>query len=146
MQPVVEGGAAEVGLGDQFAPITNGQEVTVELGIQGLWMFVVNGRVRDMDVGSEDLRGVITFAALDANAQEISLEVGCRIRTFVEMPDGSRQLDTAFQLALLPQATPLLDGGMITLRLEVRDHEGRQAIDERTVVARMPSAAPARER
>ncbi len=133
----------ELGLGMDFVPVVDGQDAQVQLGIQGLYMFVVSARVHDMDVGAEDLRGTIHFQALDQTAQAISLETGCRVRDFVDAGDGTSVLQSSFFLPLLPAATPTLDGAMLTIRVEVGDHEGRHAIDERTVIARMPMSGSA---
>ena len=138
VKPVVAGGTAELGLGSAFMPVSDGQDVEVQLGIQGLWMFVVNARARDMDVGSGDREGVVDLTALDQNGAQVSLAVGCRVREFAQTNDGHLELTSAFLLPLLPSVTPVLDGAAITIHLEIRDDEGHRATDERSVVAHLP--------
>src|SRR4029078_10643493 len=48
--PIVASGSVELGLGTTFAPVANGQNVDLQLGAQGLWMFVVSARTCDMNV------------------------------------------------------------------------------------------------
>ena len=141
-KPVVAGGSAELGLGSTFVPVVAGQDVELELGTQGLWMFIVNARARDMDVGSGGREGVIEVAALDQNGQQISLGLGCRVREFAEMDGGSLELTSPFFLPLLPTAAPGPEGVMVTIRLDVRDGEGRRATDERSIVAHLPAQGP----
>jgi hypothetical protein len=141
-KPVVAGGSAEIGLGTTFAPVVAGQDVELQLGTQGLWMFVVNARARDMDVGSGGREGVIEVAALDQNGQQISLGLGCRVREFAEMDGGNLQLTSPFFLPLLPTVSLGPEGAMVTIRLDVRDGEGRRATDERSIVAHLPAQGP----
>ena len=121
-------------------PVADGQNVTLQLGAQGLWMFVVTARARDMDVGSGDRQGVIDFSVRDQSGGTISLALGCRVREFAEMNDGYLGLTTPFALPLLPDASSNIEGARVTIHLEVRDTEGRRAIDDRTVVAHFPAA------
>jgi hypothetical protein len=142
VKPVVAGGSAELGLGSDFAPVVAGQDVELQLGTQGLWMFVVNARARDMDVGSGDREGVIDVAALDQSGEQISLELGCRVREFAETAGGDLQLTSPYFLPLLPTAAPGSEGAKVTIRLDIRDGEGRRATDERSVVAHLPAQSP----
>lgn len=137
-RPVIAGGAAELGLGMEFAPVADRQEAELVLGTQGLWMFLVNARAHDMELGSEAVEGVV-IEATDTRGARISLESGCRTRRFEDQGDGTLQLATAFLLPLLPDVTPTIDGATITIRLEIRDSEGRRATDARTVIARLPN-------
>ena len=120
-----------------FTPITEGQDVPLQLGGQGLEMFVVNARARGMDLGSGDREGVVRFAAIDHNGQTISLEEICRVRAFMDLGDGSQQLASAYLMPLDPAAMGL-DSASITLRVEVRDRLGHRATDTRLIVARLP--------
>lgn len=133
---VTSEGVLEVGLGDPFVPIADGQEVTVQLGAQGLWMFVVSARVQDMEVGLDDRRAAIELDAIADNTT-VSLEVGCRGREFADV-GGHLQMVTPFFLALDPAFTPQLDGASVTIVGYIRDHAGRAAMDERRVIARLP--------
>lgn len=136
-KPVIAGGSAELGLGTSFAPIVDGQTVDLERGLQGLWMFMINARARDMDVGSGDREAAIDVAALDQSGTTISLETGCRVREFTPASNGALQLYSPYALPLDPSIAQL-DGAKITIRIELRDHDGRRAIDERTIVAHQP--------
>ena len=136
MKPVIAGGSAELGLGSSFMPVVAGQNVDLQLGAQGLWMFIVNGRARDMAVGSGDREGVVDVAVFDKTGQTISLDLGCRRREFAETADGYLEFASPFLLPLNPSA--MVDGATVTIHLQVRDTEGRQAIDERAVVAHVP--------
>jgi len=141
VEPSLAGGAAEVGLGSDFTPLVEGQDVHVELGIQGLYMFVVNVRVQDMDVSSDGRPGVIYLGAFDQSGQAISLETGCRVREFGDTGGGHQQLSSPYFLPLIPDFTSVLEGAMVTIRLDVRDLDGHQAKDERTVVTHLPAMA-----
>ena len=136
VKPLVAGGSVELGLGSTFTPVVNGQTADLQLGAQGLWMFVVNARVRDMSVGS-DREGIIEAAVLDQSGNVISLGLGCRLREFVETADGFLQVTSPYLVPLVPDDTPI-DGTTVKIRLEVRDEEGRRATDERSVVAHVP--------
>ncbi|HEX2690573.1 MAG TPA: hypothetical protein VHN14_28350 [Kofleriaceae bacterium] len=140
VKPVLAGGTAELGVGQSFMPVVTGQDVYLQLGAQGLWMFVLTGRVRDMNVGSGDHEGIIDAAVFDKNGQEISLGLGCRLREFAETDDGSLQFTSPFLTPLIPSI--MVDGTTVMLRLQVRDTEGRQATDERAIVARVPVQGP----
>lgn len=142
LKPVVAGGSAELGLGSSFAPVVAGQDVELQLGTQGLWMFIINARARDMDIGSGGREGVIDVAALDENGQQISLAIGCRVREFAETSGGDLQLTSPYFLPLLPTTTPGAAGLKVTIRLDLRDGEGRRATDERAVVAHVPTLGP----
>lgn len=136
LKPVIAGGSVELGLGNIFMPVVAGQNVELQLGAQGLWMFILNGRARDMDVGSGDREGVIDAAVFDQNGETISLALGCRRREFAETADGYLEFTSPFQLPLNPNV--MVDGATVTIHLQVRDTEGRQATDERAVVAHVP--------
>ena len=142
LKPVVAGGSAELGLGSSFAPVVAGQDVELQLGTQGLWMFIVNARARDMNIGSGDQEGVINVAALNESGQQVSLEIGCRVREFAATSGGDLQLTSPYLLPLLPTSTPGPAGLKVTIRLDIRDGEGRRAIDERAVVAHVPTQGP----
>ncbi|MEO7734272.1 MAG: hypothetical protein ABIY55_25165 [Kofleriaceae bacterium] len=136
-RPVVTGGAVELGLGDSFTEVHNGQDVNLVLGSQGLWMFVVNARVADMDASAGEI-GVLVDA-VDVNGQRASLlDRGCRARQFADNGSGLLQLTTGSLMPLDPNAVANVDGATFTIRIEVRDVDGRRATDERTVVAHTP--------
>jgi hypothetical protein len=136
-RPVKPGGRTEVGLGTEFAPITDGQDVTLVEGFRRLWTLTVNARVTDMDVGSDDREGIVTFAAF-AGDQQVSLDVGCRVREFEATGRGAFQLSSDYILSMHPDFTPILDGAMLTLRVDVHDRHGRRAASERTVITHLP--------
>ncbi|MBC7975731.1 MAG: hypothetical protein H7138_12200 [Myxococcales bacterium] len=135
-RPVVPGGSAELGLGFEFTPVADQEQVELQLGTQGLWMFIVNARAYDMELGTGE---GVEIDAVDASGTVISLEAACRTREFDDQGNGTLQLSSAFLLPLLPDATPTLDGSTITIRLEIRDTKGRRATDERTIVAKLPN-------
>jgi hypothetical protein len=137
-QPVVAGGSAEVGLGTEFMAITDHQDVHVVLGGQGLLMFVVNARVRGMELGAGDLQGGIDALARDPSGTVLSVATGCRAREFTNTAGGSLDLAVPYLLPLAPAATAMLEGAAITLHLEIRDTAGHRATDDRTVIAHLP--------
>jgi len=143
VEPMFVGGTAEVGLGSEFSPIMDGQDVQLIFGYRNLYTVVVNARVQDMDIGADDRPGVVFLTAFDEGGQVISLDLSCRVREFVETAtaDGTQQLDSPYNLPLHPSFTPSLEGARIKIRLDVRDQDGIQAIDERTVVAHLPLLA-----
>lgn len=135
--PVIAGGSVELGVGDTFTPITDGQDVDLVFGAQGLWMFVVNARVQGMDATAGDMG--LFVDAVDVHGNRASLlDRGCRARMFEDNGSGMLQLTTGSLMPLDPNAVPTLEGATLTIRIEVRDVDGRRAIDERTVVARVP--------
>jgi hypothetical protein len=135
--PVVPGGAVELGLGDTFTPVRDGQDVELILGSQGLWMFVINARVQDMDASAGDI-GVLADV-VDGNGDRASLlDRGCRARQFEDDGSGALRLATGSLLPLDPNAVMAPDGATFTIRIEVRDADGRRATDERTVIAHTP--------
>lgn len=129
-------GTIDLGLGDPFMALTDGQEANYELGLQGLYMFVINARVHGLDLGIEDERGAVRFASFAPSGEQMSLEFGCRARDFNPDDGNGQQLATTFFLPFDPTFTPTLDGTTVTIRAEVIDHTGATATTERTVVAR----------
>jgi hypothetical protein len=141
--PVTAGGSAEVGRGDPFVSVADGEDFELELGVQGLWMFVLSARVRDVDVGDGNL-GRIDVVAYDQTDAVVSLDVGCRARDWVSTGDGGWELASVYQLALYPGLETMLDGAMVRIELQVGDRDGTYAVDERTVVVRIPAAVTPR--
>ena len=138
---VVPGGSSELGLGDTFAPLVEGQTVTLELGLQGLWMFLVNARVPEGSFHAGDLAGVTAVAKLEATGEVASLEVSCRSRMLVPAGDGYLQLENPYLLPIRPELTPQLEGARATLTLDVRDPDGNVARDARGLVMHLPPRA-----
>lgn len=142
-RPVIPGGSAEIGLGSDFTPITDGQDATVVRGAQGLWMFVSSARTLDMNVGSGDLEGVVVFTAFDENNQQVSIDFRCRLREFLPRADAVgppyRYMTEQFNLALEDSFYDRLAGAAVTLQLDVQDVDGRKATSRRTVTAQYPT-------
>jgi hypothetical protein len=136
-RPLVPGGRTEVGLGTDFAPITDGQDVTLVEGYRRLWTLAVNAQVSDMDVGSADSGGAVTFIAYQGERQ-VSLDVGCRVREFETAGPNKWQLASDYILSMHPDYDEILDGATLTLRVDVLDRQGRRAASERTVVTHLP--------
>lgn len=137
---VTTGGTAELGLGTDFTPVVDGQDAELQLGLQGLLMFVVNARVRDMDIGSGSPEGAVEVVALAQDGTQASLQSGCRVRVFTALPTGELQLDSPYFLPLQPALA--LEGARFTIRLEIRDVEGLQATEDRAIVAHLPPTSP----
>lgn len=137
VKPLVAGGSVELGLGNPFTPVVNGQTVDLQFGAQGLWMFVVTARAHDMDVGAGDREGVIEAAVFDQDGNLLSLGLGCRLREFAETGDGFSQVTSPYLVPLVP-TTNLPDGIMVKVHLELRDNQGRRATDERLVITHVP--------
>jgi hypothetical protein len=97
-------------------------------------MFIVNVRVRDLDVSATRLGGV-TATALDPSGAVISMDYGCRSHSFMESADGWLYADSAYLLPLNTDAAMRVNGTMVTLRVTVTDQMGQQATDARTVMA-----------
>lgn len=140
-RPVAPGGSAEIGLGSDFTPITDGQDATAVQGAQGLLMFVSSARTLDMNVGSGDLEGVVVFTAFDENDQQVSIDFRCRLREFLPHPGATgpdyRYMTEQFNLALDPSFDSRLEGATVTLQLDVQDVDGRKATSRRTVIAHL---------
>ena len=143
VKPLIVGGAAEIGLGtlddiSLFRPVVAGEDLTVQPGIQYLLISVLNLRTRDMTLGLGDEGGQVEFTALDPNGQIVSLVDGCRVRDFAPNSEGYLQLTTPFALPFTGAAAAALDNVPITVHVDVRDPEGRQASNEASFVFRHP--------
>lgn len=138
---VVPGGTCELGLGYMFSPLAADQDVTFELGSQGLWMFIVNARVPEGAAGRVgELVGVTAAAKLEATGEATSLAVSCRPRVLAPAGAGYLQLESPYLLPMQPDLTPKIDNARITLTLDVRDASGNVARDVRTVITHLPAA------
>jgi hypothetical protein len=132
----VADGSAELGTGTEFTPVMDGQRADVVLGTQGLRMFVLNVRVRDLDVGpGQD--GGITASARDQDGVTASMDYGCRTRSFEQHADGWLYATSAYFLPLTLDALAWIDGATVALQVHVRDGLGHEATDTRTVVAHL---------
>ena len=136
--PIVANGSVELGLGTSFTPVATGQNVELQLGAQGLWMFVVSARTCDMNVGAGDREGAIEATALDRNGQQVSLGLGCRLREFAATGDCCLQPTSPYLVPLGASVSISAGGTPMTIHLEVRDVDGHRATDERSVVAHLP--------
>lgn len=133
-QAVVAGGTAELGTGNAFTAIPTGGTVDVVAGSQGLHMFVINMRVRDLDV-SLDKGAAVTVSVHDQNGVSLAMDFGCRARFFEPNADGWLYADQPYNQPLTLDALARIDGTMVTLQIDVRDDQGHEATDMRTVVA-----------
>jgi hypothetical protein len=131
----VDGATVEVGLGSSFTSITDGEDAHIEQGTQNLWQFVLNARTQNLDVGSGELQGILDVQALDDTGAEIDFSVGVRSRDFMSV-GAACQLTEIYNLPLDPRLVPDPDGQAITIELQVTDHDGHQAADRHTVIAR----------
>ncbi|TMQ19465.1 MAG: hypothetical protein E6J90_01115 [Deltaproteobacteria bacterium] len=139
---VVTAGSAQLGLGDDCAPVAEGQQVGLVCGTQGGTMFLVNARVQDLDITAQH-QGAVDFTAIGPGGANLTaVSIGCRVRDFTMASDGTMQLRTAYGLQLDPEAlqTLQLEGASIQITAKVRDHLGQQATDTRTIVAHLPPA------
>jgi hypothetical protein len=140
----VAGGAVELGLGSQFSPMVDGEDVSVQHGLQGLWMFVVNARVTGMNVGLDADQGAALFQILDASGNVVSLQTGCRNLDFMPVDGATDQLVAPFALPLIDTFTPTqIEGAHLTIAVDMRDRDGHEATDQRTIVAHMPTGSSA---
>lgn len=133
----VAGGSAQIGLGSQFSPMVDGEDVNVVHGPQTVWMFVVNVRVEGLDVGA-DTPAAVDFTAVDRAGVQVSLAKGCRNLDFLAGNDGTVQLAAPYALVFDKAFWPVLDGDVLTVRADVRDRDGHHVTDQHTVIARMP--------
>jgi hypothetical protein len=134
----VAGGSAEIGLGADDVAVVENQDLAVELGPQGLYMFVVNARVQDLDVGAAPRVGGVEFGANDATGQPMTTTPGCRELEFAPTGGGFAQLTAPYYLPFERAVTPVLEGAHVTIQLAVRDPTGRQATAQVDVVAHLP--------
>jgi hypothetical protein len=131
-------GFVEIGHGkSDYVAVTEGETFELELGLQGLWMFIVSARTSGMDIGDGDT-GAIWYTARGPSGEAISLETGCREREFAVSEDGSLEMTDPYFVAILPEHTGLLSGGNITLEVIVRDAAGHEATNVSHVVAKLP--------
>jgi hypothetical protein len=105
-------------------------------------MFLVNARVRDLDVNTSDRLGAITFTATGLDGKVLSGVLGgCRMREFENTGDGSMVLTTAYGLPMDPSTASDFEGLSIKISVEARDHLGHRVSDSRTVVAHVAPCA-----
>lgn len=132
-------GAADIGRGgDAYVPIMDGETFSVQLGLQGLWMFVVSARITGLEVADGETAAV-WYEASASDGTLISLPSGCRAREFETSDAQTLEMSEDYFLAILPDYTYVLDGGEVTLQLVARDQQGQQATVERTIVSAMPN-------
>lgn len=131
-----EAGSVELGRDRDYAPVIDGETLQVELGLQGLWMFIVNARAFDMDIVPGETAAVWFYAVSQAG-ETISLDLGCRDREF-KATEGGVEMTDPYQLALRPEYSHLLAGGTLTLEVIIRDPSGMEATTTRTIIASMP--------
>jgi hypothetical protein len=127
-------GTVELGLGSAFESITDNETVDLQLGGQGLWMFVINLRTSGLDVLSAD-GGVYATTAEGSNI--VSLFPGCHPERF-DAGSGFDELSSAYLLPFDPTLEDAPDGKTFTITAEVVDVDGHQATDSHTVVAHQP--------
>jgi hypothetical protein len=139
-QPPIVGGSIELGLGDgTFTPIEqDDQDVSLVLGVQGLWMLVTNARAHDLDVDTHPASIVMT--AQDATSgDEVSIGLGCNERKFAVASDGDDELDAGYYLPFSPDATTgAFEGAHIAVTVTVGDIAGHTVHDTRTVIVHYP--------
>lgn len=129
-------GDVELGLGSAFATITDGETVQLQLGGQGLWMFVIDVRTLGLAVGS-DSPGALS-AVIEESGTIVSLFPGCHPESFVPLIGGGEQLANAYLLPFDPTLEASPDGKQFTLHVSVGDLDGRTGSDEHTVIAHVP--------
>lgn len=121
---------------EDHAPVVEGETFTVELGLQGLYMFVLSARVTGMDIADGDVAAV-WFTAYGPANEQISLETGCRSRGFAASEEGSFQMTDAYFVPITPDHYDALAGN-VTLETIVRDVSGNEATSRVSVVAATP--------
>lgn len=131
-------GRVELGRDRDYVPVAEGETLEAQLGLQGLWMFVVNTRAFDMDIVADDTAAVWFYAVTQAG-ETMSLDIGCRDREF-KAADGGVEMTDPYQLALRPEYSHVLAGGLVTLEVVVRDQSGEEATTTRTIIASMPTS------
>jgi hypothetical protein len=133
------GGEVEL-LGRDLVPLVEGQDLTAHLTSEYLWTLVMTARTRDLAVGRDDMQGILHFAVTDQNGEVVSLNTGCRVRSFVPSEQGYRRLADPFALPFHPSFNSNIDGAVLTIHLDVLASDGRQASVETSVVSHFPSA------
>jgi hypothetical protein len=132
------GGTAAIALGAAATPLVSGQDLAVQKGPQGLYMFVTNARVTGLDVGAGGRAAMVEFTATLHTGEIMSVDPGCRVLELARASDGTSQLTEPYWLALLPTVTSEIEGAQVTIDLVVRDHAGTQAVATADVVAHLP--------
>jgi hypothetical protein len=131
-------GSVEIGHGSSdYVPVIEGETFQLELGLQGLWMFILSARANGMDI-SDGETAAIWFNAIGPGGEIISLDSGCREREFAVTTDGALELTDPYFVAVLPEHTGLLSGDTISLEVIVRDAGGHEATSITSVVAQLP--------
>jgi hypothetical protein len=131
-------GSVEIGHGKtDYVAVVEGETFELELGLQGLWMFVVSARATGMDIGDGGT-AAIWYNAIGPAGEAMSLDTGCREREFAVTAAGALELTDPYLVAILPDYSALLSGGNITLEVIVRDAAGQEATSRSHVVAKLP--------
>jgi hypothetical protein len=136
--PAAPSGTVEVGLGTDFTSVAQGEDVQMQLGPQGLWMFIVNARTQNLDVGTGNQQGMVDVQALAQDGTELDISPAIRARDFTAVGTNCKELAEIYTLPLDPTIDSDPDGQMISIQFAVSDHDGHMATDERTVVAHLP--------
>jgi hypothetical protein len=131
-------GSVEIGHGKTgYVALVEGETFELELGLQGLWMFIVKARASGMDIGDGETAAV-WYTAVGPAGEVISLDSGCREREFELAEDGTLEMSEPYFVAVRPEFTGLLTGGNISLEVIVRDAGGHEATNTTHVVAKLP--------
>lgn len=131
-------GSVEIGHGlGEYTPVVEGETFPVELGVQGLWMFVVSARATGMDI-SDGETAAVWYTASGPTGEVISVEMGCRARAFESAGEGSFEMTHAYFVPILPSYTSVLGGGTVTLQAIVRDASGHETTASVSVIAALP--------
>lgn len=140
------GVTAEIGTGNvDFEPLTAGQSVQIETGVQGGYHVIAHARITGMAPGDAAEPGSssnpeTTFCAFRmADGAAIHLQPTTPLFLGYE-PDGAAfTLPSGRILQLSNEVAPSLGGETIVLSVAVRSPDGQQAYGEQTLTAAAPN-------
>jgi hypothetical protein len=125
-----------VGSGSNFAVLVDGETIKLSplAQIPG-YGFPLDAQTQNLDVGDE---AMIDFQAFDPSHAEVDYEPTPQTIKFAPIGDTC-ELGGGYVVPIDPTLDPDLDGQLVTITLEVTDHDGHQATDQHTVIAQLPN-------
>lgn len=130
----------EIGHGNnEFHPIAPEQDLELYRGPQGGVHFFLNARMRNMDPGNPadvlQPNPISHFNVYDESGERISTRECSYSLGYRDSADGSYEMEYGPLVQLFERYTETAFGQRLRIRVEVRDPEGRYAVDERWVRA-----------
>jgi len=142
--PTRDDAVGEVGAGaTSFAALVDGDEMSVESGLQGGFHLVVHARAHGIDPGEPTTPGGpdnphTFFTAYREDGSQLSLDAPPHRVGYRAVEDEWVALESGRILQLDIESVDDIDGESVLIVLDIEDRDGRRARDERQVVAVAP--------